>query len=157
MYLSPEWYQSFEEPEPEPEPPVTEATVGEKALYLLNDSSEWKKLMEHLRGSGISTNAAARLMIIDYLDSKQKQNAKIDDTQPCPTARKRDECRRTILETTIQILPECIKNTCVALSREHSLLSNEIPPSNASTRHSSMIIHAGRSSRNIRCRSNSIS
>ena len=45
-----------------------QASIGEKGLILLNDNDEWQKLMEHLRSTGVSTNHAARLLIVDYLN-----------------------------------------------------------------------------------------
>ena len=51
--------------------PRNEASIGEKSLYLINDDSEWKKLKEHLRSSGIVTNHAAKLIIIEYLNRRE--------------------------------------------------------------------------------------
>ena len=50
------------------------AAVGERGLHLINDEVEWKNLMQSLRVSGVSTNHAAKLLIIEYLQRNQKRD-----------------------------------------------------------------------------------
>lgn len=64
-------------------------SMGEMTLALLNDDKEWKKLMEHLRSSGVTTNNAARMMILSYFqskndmgDAKKKTQRRLSKKQP---------------------------------------------------------------------------
>lgn len=75
--------------------PSSTAGVGEKALYILNDGNEWRKLMEHLKNSGVTTNAAAKLIIHDYLRNKEH----IDETTNCSLINS-DECETSIIDST---------------------------------------------------------
>ena len=65
----------------QPHPSTSIASVGEKGLRLINNDDEWKTLMEHLKTSGVTTNAAARIMIIEYLSKKQE--GEDDETSCC--------------------------------------------------------------------------
>lgn len=58
------------------QPISSDATIGEKGLYLLNNAEEWGNLMKHLRTSGVTTNAAARMKIIKYLSQNRIQEEK---------------------------------------------------------------------------------
>jgi len=47
-----------------------EQSIAEKGLILINNDKEWQMLKARLRSSGVTTNCAARLMILDYLSHK---------------------------------------------------------------------------------------
>lgn len=55
------------------QPSLLDARIGEQGLLLINNDKEWRELMQSLRTSGISTNGAARAMILKYLHQKQKE------------------------------------------------------------------------------------
>ena len=54
-------------------PSIHDGRIGEQGLILINNDQEWKTLMQNLRTSGISTNGAARAMILEYLQRKQQE------------------------------------------------------------------------------------
>jgi len=53
------------------------ASIGEKALFLLNDKREWVNLQRKIRANGVATNGAARYIIIDYLQNMPEPNEEI--------------------------------------------------------------------------------
>ena len=52
-------------------------SIAEKGLYLINDPQEWQKLKASMRASGIVTNGAAKLMIIEYLHQRPDMNSEM--------------------------------------------------------------------------------
>lgn len=53
--------------------PHSKLNIENKAEVLLNNDEEWKQLMEYLRSSGVTTNYAARIQIINYLRNKTEE------------------------------------------------------------------------------------
>ena len=57
--------------------PKRQASVGEKALYLMNNKKAWEQLKKELRASGVTTNFAAQHMIIEYLQNMPEPNEEV--------------------------------------------------------------------------------
>ena len=67
---------------------VPNGSIGEQGLLLMNNQKEWNELKGSLRAAGISTNHAAKIVIIEYLQRKQEMlvdfnaNEREDKKQP---------------------------------------------------------------------------
>ena len=48
-------------------------SLGEKGLLLMNNVEEWENLKKSMRSSGITTNIAAKMMILNYLSKKSEE------------------------------------------------------------------------------------